>query len=131
GGTPGPWKIQYATDTLAVLAPEVWFLRKYGLLRTAFGALPPHRVLRANEVIDERVLPAVEVSDAAAKALNLKDDVDSYSEQDWASFKLVADRWTAPGDDDRRAEFYSWLVGHVVPETLVVRVGARCQAVKL
>jgi len=130
-GIPSPWKVQYRTDKISVLAPEVWFLRTYGLLSTAFGNLPPRRVLRAHGIVDPKVLPAFETSDAVADALALKQDVDIYSEHDWLSFKSVADRWVGPDDDERRTEFYSWLVGRATPDSLVVRVGGRQQAVKL
>jgi len=130
-GIPSPWRIQHATNKAKALAPEVWFLRKHGLLPTAFGNLPPRRVLHAQGNIDPRVLPAYDTSDAIAEALALRKDVDVYSEQDWLSFKTIADRWVGPDDDERRTEFYSWLVGQATPETLVVCVGAHRQAVKL
>lgn len=135
-GLPTPWSVQHATQTqygkCTVIAPEVWFIRKYGLLPTVFGALPPHEVLQATDAIDTEVLPAFEATDSVARAIGLKTSVDSLASSDWAKLKSVVDQWThTDGDDARRTEFYSWLTDRITPKTLVVRVGSRRQAVAL
>lgn len=139
-GLPANWTVQHATQVqygkLTVIPPEVWFIRRYGLLRTAFGLLPPRRILQASELFDPRVLPAFEATDKVASALGLKTDVNKLSKDDWRALKVTVDQWTRSDEDDaRRAEFYSWLTdrlsGNDEPEALIVRVGSRRQAVAL
>ncbi|MFB8145351.1 sacsin N-terminal ATP-binding-like domain-containing protein [Microbacterium sp. NPDC056003] len=134
-GLDSKWTVKHETNRsygqAAVVAPVVWFLRKHGLLRTEFGLMKPNRVLRAQESIDPRVLPAIELSEAVAQALVLREDPSDYTVNDWNILKSTADRWTRSDEDDvRRAEFYSWLPGNIEPGELVVRVGRGHQRVK-
>lgn len=128
-GLTGPWRPPGRTFSL--VAPDAWFLRQHGLLSTAFGNLPPRKVLVADDDIDPQVLPAVEVSTNVARDLQLRTSVDEFSAQDWEALKAAADDWLGTDDDTRRWQFYAWLVGNIKPDTLVVRVGSRRQRVQL
>ena len=134
-GLDSNWTVKHETNRsygqVTVVAPVVWFLRKHGLLRTEFGLMKPNRVLRAQESLDPRVLPAIELSEPVARALVLRDDPSDYTVNDWNMLRTTADTWTRSDDDDlRRAEFYSWLPGNIEPVELVVRVGRGHQRVK-
>lgn len=135
-GLPSSWTVQHSTQAHygkeSVIAPEIWFIRKYGLLPTVFGNLRPRRVLQASDLYDRRVLPAYEASDRVTQVLKLRTDVEWITAEDWLALKSVADGWIGSEEDDaRRTEFYSWLTDRVVPDSLVVRVGSRRQAVAL
>lgn len=130
------WTVRHRTNASyghrRIDPPEAWFVRKYGQVETSFGFMRPNRVVRASEMVDSNVLPALEVSDRVAQALHLKEDPADYSANDWVKLKSIADQWTANDEDDRRrGEFYSWLPGQIQPETLVVRVGRNRQHVSV
>ncbi|MDO8147495.1 DEAD/DEAH box helicase family protein [Isoptericola sp. b515] len=134
-GKPDAWTVRHTTNssygTLRVGAPEIYFVRKFGLLATTFGLLPPHQVLAANDSFDPRVLPVFEVGDQLAEAIGLRTDFEAFTPGDWEMMKAVADSWTTSEDDDaRRSEFYTWLAGNLDPERLVVRVGRGRQSVE-
>lgn len=133
-GRPEPWTVRHTSNTsygtFKVIAPEMWFVRRNGLLATPFGNLPPRRVFHASPGIDSRIFPAVEASDEMAKALGLKTDLSTLSAEDWAWLKATADRWTRSDDDDvRRSDLYTWVAGELDPDQLVVRVGSTRQLV--
>lgn len=134
-GKPDAWTVRHTTTSSygsqRFAAPEIYFVRKFGLLPTAFGLLPPHRVLTADDAYDPRVLPVFEIGEQLAKSIGLREDHESFRENDWQSLKSIADGWTTSEDDDvRRSDFYTWLAGNLEPETLVVRVGRGRQAVQ-
>ncbi|WP_343920052.1 sacsin N-terminal ATP-binding-like domain-containing protein [Agrococcus citreus] len=130
------WQVRHQTNNsygrAFVASPETWLLRRYGLLKTAFGLLSASRVVRSGDMVDPAVLPAVEVSDAVAAALSIKDDPAEYVSSDWMKLKAIADTWTRGDvDDQRRAAFYAWLPGQIRPDEIVVRVGRATQSVPL
>ncbi len=134
-GKPDAWTVRHTSNssygTLRVGAPEIYFVRKFGLLPTAFGLLPPHQVLVANDAFDPRVLPVFEVGDQLADSIGLRTDFEAFTPGDWRMMKGVADSWTtSDGDDARRFEFYTWLAGNIDPDRLVVRVGRGRQSVE-
>src|SRR5690606_443172 len=112
-GLPSAWTVQHATQVQygkdSVIAPEIWFIRRYGLLPTAFGNLRPRSVLQWSEDFPGDILPAYEASDRVAKALGLRTGVERIAAEEWQALKVVADRWANDEEDDaRRTEFYSW-----------------------
>lgn len=130
-GMPDEWTVRHTTNASYGIgrarAPEIWFLRKHGLVETSFGPLRPGRAVVAQDGIDHRILPSVELSDEIAIALGVRTSIEDFDKSDWGVLKAIADTWP---EDDRRAEFYSWLPGNIdTPSVLVVRVGARRQAV--
>lgn len=134
-GRPEPWTVRHTTissyGSQRFGAPEIYFVRKFGLLPTAFGLLPPHRVLTADDAYDPKALPVFEIGDQLGKSIGLKDDHESFREKDWLSLKTIADGWTTSDNDDvRRSDFYTWLAGNLEPEKLVVRVGRGRQGVE-
>ncbi|WP_150306590.1 DEAD/DEAH box helicase [Planctomonas psychrotolerans] len=135
-GLDSDWTVKHATNRsygrFTVIAPSAWFLRKYGMLRTTFGLMKPSRVLRASELVDPQVLPALELPEKIARALQLTEDPADYTKNDWNTLKAIADSWTSTDDDDiRRSEFYSWLPGQIDPGEIVVRVGRGRQSVRV
>ncbi|WP_336724696.1 sacsin N-terminal ATP-binding-like domain-containing protein [Cellulosimicrobium cellulans] len=135
-GKPDAWRVRHATNSSygskPYIAPEIYFVRKFGLLPTAFGLLPPRQVLMTNDAYDATVLPVFEISDQLADAIGLREDHESFREEDWNAMKAIADNWNTSDDDDRRRfEFYTWLVGNLEPEQLVVRVGRARHSVEL
>lgn len=133
-GLDSPWLVRHTTNrqygSTRFTGPEAWFVRRYGLLQTAFGAMPPRRVLRAGEAIDPEILPAFEATDAQAAALDLRSDPDDLESSEWENLKRIADGWVASDEDDgRRVAFYAWLPGRIEPESLVARVGRGRQSV--
>lgn len=132
--TSSPWTARHTSNSsygaIKVIAPDVWFLRSYGRLRTAFGLLPSGRVLLASDFVDKDVLPAVEVSTTQATALGLLSSPDDLRESDWRELKRAADGWRdGPADDHRRARFYAWLPGNIEASSLMVRVGMQVMSV--
>ncbi|MEK8226493.1 hypothetical protein NKG05_11045 [Oerskovia sp. M15] len=81
-GKPDAWTVRHTTNSSygsqRFGAPEIYFVRKFGLLPTAFGLLPPHRVLTANDAYDPRVLPVFEISDQLAKSIRLQEDHEEF-----------------------------------------------------
>ncbi|WP_183097473.1 DEAD/DEAH box helicase [Nocardioides pelophilus] len=128
------WRVQHTSNasygTFSVIPPEVWFLRKHGLLRTEYGVRRPTSTLLAGEGIDPSILPAVDVSDAWANALGIERDPETLSAADWRDLKAIADTWRGPEDDERRTTFYAWLPGRIECDSLVVRVGRQLQSVE-
>ncbi len=109
-----------------VIAPETWFLRRYGLLPTSFGPMRPRNVLVGSDAVDPDVLPAYEASAQVAAALGLKKDPATVTAEDWEVLKRIADTWSdGEPDDRRRAAFYVWTADSLRPETILVRVGHR------
>ncbi len=129
-----PWRVQHTSNasygTYPVVAPEVWFLRKHGLLKTTFGNRRPNAILLADDAIDPSILPAVEVSEAWATALGIESDPETLTAAEWSELKAIADTWRGPGDDERRTAFYAWLPGRIPTDSLVVRVGRQLQSVE-
>lgn len=134
-GIPGGRTVRHRSNASygmkKVISPEAWFIRKYGLLPTSFGLMRPRNVLVAGDGVPADVLPAYEASSQVANALRLKKDPSEITADDWSVFKSIADTWTRDDDDDlRRAAFYVWTADKISPETIVVRVGHRRQAVE-
>ncbi|WP_166869345.1 sacsin N-terminal ATP-binding-like domain-containing protein [Salinibacterium sp. ZJ70] len=135
-GFASKWTVEHATNRQYgrhhVMGPEAWFVKRHGLVRTEFGVMPITRPLRASEDIDPRILPAIEVGGALAEMLELREDPDDLSANDWKQAKEVADRWISSDEaDSRRIEFYTWLPTRYTPETVMVRVGRSTQQVEL
>ena len=132
---PESWSVQHASNAALgkfdAQAPEVWFLRRHGLLRTAFGPRSPESTLMASDVLDPDTLPAVEVTGQWASALGVHESAAEFTAAEWEQLKSVADTWRGPEDDDRRSSFYAWLPGAIQCDSLVVRVGAQLQAVEI
>lgn len=134
-GKPEAWTVRHSTNTSygskPYLAPEIYFVRKFGLLPTAFGLLPPRRALKADDAYNPAVLPVVEIGDRLGDAIGLRKTPEDFSAEDWSAMKAASDQWIGTDDDDlRRYELYTWLAGEIVPDRLVVRVGRGRQSVE-
>ncbi|HZL05773.1 MAG TPA: DEAD/DEAH box helicase family protein, partial [Coriobacteriia bacterium] len=131
-GLPEHWTVRHTTNrgygTLPVSAPEIWMLRKHGVLETSFGPQRPSRTLVPIEGVSAGVLPIVELPPRVAAALNVKESPGDFRPGDWQALKKTADTWV---DDERRAEFYSWLPDRYKPEKLVARVGPRREPIDI
>jgi superfamily II DNA or RNA helicase len=131
-GLPEHWTVCHSTNrgygTLPVVPPEMWMVRKHGVLETSFGPLRPSRTLVPIEAVSADVLPIVELPPRIAAALRVRESVEELQQSDWQELKKIADTWL---DDERRAEFYSWLPDRYRPETLVARVGPRREVIDL
>lgn len=109
--------------------PELWRLAALGMVRTnAFGPLRPRATLIADPNFNSNVLPVAQVVDDVAKMLGCSNSLDGLDSTTWRELKSIADAWV---DDDRRAEFYSLLLGRAEITELTVRVGSRRQSVEL
>ncbi|MEY9952833.1 sacsin N-terminal ATP-binding-like domain-containing protein [Leifsonia sp. EB34] len=133
-GLDAQWTVRHVSNAgygqLRLPAAEAWFLRRHGRLRTSFGLLPPPRVLVVGEGIDPDSLPAVQIAEREANAMNMRADPSDYAHDEWLALKQAADRWTgSDADDQRRSDFYAWLPGRLDVDSLVVRVGAARQSV--
>ncbi|MFB7797632.1 sacsin N-terminal ATP-binding-like domain-containing protein [Isoptericola sp. NPDC056134] len=133
-GKPDAWTVRHTTNSSygskRYRAPEIYFVRRFGLIRTVMGLRTPKKVLMADNAYDASVLPTFEIGEQLADAIGLLRSADSFSVDDWTAMKAIADGWTATDEDDgRRYEFYTWLAGHIEPETLVARVGRARQSV--
>lgn len=125
------WKVEHASNRsytpATVNPPEIWLLRRHGIVQTSFGPLKPSRAVLDGDDVPEDALPVVtDLSTAAATRIGVRSSHEDLTDSDWAFLKTIADRWT---DDERRTYFYTWLPDEPAPETLVVRVGPRREPV--
>ncbi|MFS0703405.1 sacsin N-terminal ATP-binding-like domain-containing protein [Cellulomonas sp. 179-A 9B4 NHS] len=125
------WQVRHATDrrlkAVHVQAPELWALRRHGLVDSSMGPMRPRDVLVRGEGQRADLFPvASDLSVELAEQLGALASSDAFSTEQWRAMKSMADRWT---DDDRRFEFYTYLPGRLPAQPLVVRVGTRREAV--
>lgn len=132
-GTPRAWTVRHRTNrsygSKSVIAPEIWVLRKAGMVQTAFGPVTPARAVLPSDELPEDALPvATELPTSGALKIGVREVPDEFTRADWLHLKSLADRWS---DDSRRTEFYTWLPDDLRPETLVARVGHRREPVAI
>lgn len=132
-GAHKSWRVEHATNRSYgvehVIAPEIWMLRKHGMVETSFGPLKPTRALLENDDVNPEVLPVVlHLSESAAAKIGVREVPSDLRTSDWRYLTAIADAWP---DDERRTEFYTWLPDEARPETLIARVGQRRERVAL
>lgn len=108
-------------------SPVIWWLRRHGKLRTAFGPWDVRECLAPAEGLPEDVLPVPDISADWAGRLELVSEPSDLNGETWDRMLAAAANWQ---DDTRRYLLYAWAVHFVeAPTTVVVTVGNRRQAV--
>ncbi len=125
------WRIRHVADArlkaIHVRAPELWLIRRHGLVDSSMGAMPPCDVLARGDDQRPDLFPvAADLSVEVAQGLGARATIDEFTADQWLRLKQLADTWP---DDERRFEFYTFLPARVPPQNVVVRVGPRRESV--
>lgn len=126
------WQIRHVSDkrlkSIHFVCPEIWMLRRHGLIDSSMGPMRPGDVLVRGEDQRSDLFPvADDLAVEVARQLGALATLDEYKVDQWLHLKGLADTWP---EDDRRFEFYTYLPGRVEVQDLVVRVGNRREKVQ-
>lgn len=127
-----PWTVHHSSNQgygkRTYKSPVSWWLRKHGMLKTAFGPWPVAQCLRPSEELQSDVLPVADVSDSVATRLSLSNDVGLLTQESWERMIRIAGEWA---DELKRYTVYAWAVHYMErpPQHLRVTVAQRVQDV--
>ncbi|QWC84553.1 DEAD/DEAH box helicase family protein [Nocardioidaceae bacterium] len=121
-----PWTARHKTvkahRPIQGLHPDIWFIKRHGVLRTSFGLTPVKHAIAPESGVDSDIFPVAKATFQSA-LLGLKASIDDLTSSDWTWMKARVDRWRDPADEQRRYNFYAWFAYYNEPTDLLVRVG--------
>jgi len=122
-----PWELSHSTlfdryPTILFPAPELWIIRKHGLLNTSLGGVLLSRAVGRGLRDWSKVFPVYEGREDIGQVLKLPDTLDQLNDAHWNTALISAE---SSGDIELLSRFYSVACEYLsAPEKIKCVVGA-------